>query len=99
MIDVMGLVAPSPGAARSQALIVDQARRARAARAIAAVFVVLSALAVVTLTFFVPSPMSVVTVLAVSTAAYVVVWRLARDSARSSQAGAAIVATHLTVVV
>src|SRR5579859_7839977 len=82
--------------ATSQAMVVDQARRAGAARAIAAVFVVLTAAAAATLVVL-GVPLALSFVMLASTAAYVGLFWLARNPERASQAGAAIVAVQLTV--
>ncbi len=79
-------------------MTVDRSRRASAARAIAGVFIVLTAIAVAVVQLL-PHPPMVVPVLAASAPVYVAIWRLARDSRHASRAGAAIVATHLMVVV
>jgi PAS domain S-box-containing protein len=79
-----------------QAMVVDQARRASAARALAAVFLVLSALASATL-LYLPAPPGSWAILLVSAAVFAGIWWFAREPARASQAGAALVATQLTV--
>jgi PAS domain S-box-containing protein len=77
-------------------MVVDQARRAGAARAIAGVFVVLTAVAAATLAAL-GLPLVLPLVMLASTAAYVGIWRMARDPERASPAGAAIVTVQLTV--
>src|SRR5438445_9587770 len=82
--------------ATSQAMIVDQARRAGAARAISGVFVVLTAVAAATL-IYLAVPLVLALVMLTSTLAYIGVFWLSKNPERASTAGSAIVAILLSV--
>ncbi|HVJ18359.1 MAG TPA: ATP-binding protein [Polyangiaceae bacterium] len=84
--------------APSQAMIVDQARRAGAARALAGVFLVLSLVAFGAVVYL-PAPAAAPLVIIGSAVVYALIWHYARIAEHASRAGAAIVATHLAVAV